>query len=225
MNPRQAANLATAAAQIALPLLAPRGVDEVTERLPRTPVRPVGPAFAIWGPIFAASAAYAGYQALPAVGGRRLHREIGWLTAAAFAGDGLWMIVVPRRRVDAGAGLVVGTAAAATVAYARLDAADRRGELTGADRWLAGSTVGALAGWTTVASAISTADTLARHGVVRSERARSAVGGGLVAGASAWGAALTLRGRGLRRPHAAAYAAAVAWGLGGIAAKLAYSHG
>ena len=211
---RQAANLAGAVAQVVAPLVAPRSIAEVTEGAPRTPARPVPATFAIWGPIFALCGAYAAYQARPAARDQAALRQVGWLTAAAFAGDALWEVVVPRRQLELGQVIVVGTAASSTTAYLQLGGAGV--ELAGAERWLVGLPIGMLAGWTTVASAVSTGDTLARRGLTE-EPAASYAGAALLAAAGALSGHLTRRGGGATRPHAAGYGGAVLWGLAGVA--------
>jgi hypothetical protein len=200
------------------PLVAPRSIAEVTERAPRTPVRPAPATFAIWAPIFALAAAYAARQAAPGGGREALLRRVGWLTAASFAADTLWEIVVPRERLDAGAVLVAATAGAATGALVGVAADDAAEAFATRDAWLVGVPIGMLAGWTTVAAAISTADALARHGV-RAPRSRTRTGAALVLAAGAVAGHVAKHVGGARRPHALAYGAAVMWGLGGIAAS------
>ena len=213
LSPRQVANLAGAVAQVVAPLVAPRSIAEVTEGAPRTPARPVPATFAIWGPIFALCGAYAVRQARPGARDEELSRRVGWLTAAAFAGDALWEVVVPRRQLELGEALVVGTALSSTAAYLELGGAEG---IAGADRWLVGLPIGMLAGWTTVASAVSTGDALARRGI-RKEPAASSAGVALLALAGALAGHLARRGGGARRPHAAGYGGSVLWGLAGVA--------
>ena len=56
----------------------------------RTLITPAGWAFAIWGPLFAGSALFAIYQALPSQRYSALLNRIAWPTAGAFALNGLW---------------------------------------------------------------------------------------------------------------------------------------
>jgi hypothetical protein len=81
-------------------VVAAAGIDAVVDVGPRSPVEPAGYAFGIWGPIFALSLGYAVYQARPAQRRNPLLRRIGWWTAGAFLGTGMWSVFVPRRRTD-----------------------------------------------------------------------------------------------------------------------------
>lgn len=59
----------------------------------QTPVVPDGYAFAIWGPIFALSIAWAVWQALPANRDSEAARRLGWPLGLAAAFNCLWMLV------------------------------------------------------------------------------------------------------------------------------------
>lgn len=92
---RSILNLVLAVGQIAVPVLLFRRGFEVDVSGPRfepTPIVPADYAFAIWGPIFLGSLAYAIVGVLPRYLQHPLFRRIGWLTAATFAASTLWMV-------------------------------------------------------------------------------------------------------------------------------------
>lgn len=95
---RRAANLIFAVAEIVVPALPPllgigNSVGGRSDALATVPVQPAPYAFSIWSVIFTLSLAYAIYAALPAQKNNKILRRVGWWTAAAFAGNTLWMII------------------------------------------------------------------------------------------------------------------------------------
>jgi hypothetical protein len=95
---RRAANLIFAVAEIAVPALPPllgigNSIGGRSDALVTVPVQPAPYAFSIWSVIFTLSLAYAIYAALPAQKNNKILRRVGWWTAAAFAGNTLWMII------------------------------------------------------------------------------------------------------------------------------------
>ena len=128
---------------------------------------PAGYAFAIWGPIFFLCLAYALYQALPSNREQPLLRRVGWASAGAFFGNGLWEIVVPLRQFVLAQALMVGVFICAGVAYLRLMRSER-GVVGTADRWLVVPPLGLLFGWITAANPVSLASEAVRLGLVGS---------------------------------------------------------
>ena len=95
---RRAANLFFAVAEIVVPALPPllgigNSVGGRSDALVTVPVQPAPYAFSIWSVIFTLSLAYAIYAALPSQKNNKILRRVGWWTAAAFAGNTLWMII------------------------------------------------------------------------------------------------------------------------------------
>jgi hypothetical protein len=80
---------------------------------------PIAPAFAIWGPLFISEARYALRQARSPT---RLDRDIGWLTAAAFAGNSAWELQAELRGFEwQSNAIILGAAASAICAIIRAE--------------------------------------------------------------------------------------------------------
>lgn len=127
-------------------------------------LRVAGYAFAIWAVIYLAILAYAVRQALPATGESDLLRRLGWPSAAAFAGIGLWVIAAALDLEWATVLLIFASALALIVpllAWARdvraAGPADR-------DRWLTLWPLGLLAGWLTIAAPVNLLTVLTGNG-------------------------------------------------------------
>ena len=212
---RSAAVLVAAVAQIVgSPLgsaLAGRSVGDVSDGA-RSLVTPAGWAFSIWGLVFAASLAWAVYQALPGQRDREVHRRAGWPLAAAFAGNAVWEVVYPLGRGGQYAAqvLIFGITAAAAVAYSRVQALPADGPA----RLLPRATTGLLLGWVTVAPVANVGSTGVALGVSPATTAAqvwAVVALVLVAGIAA---AVVLGSSVAAGP----FAAAVVWGVLAIAA-------
>ncbi|MEO3932283.1 hypothetical protein WMO79_05650 [Micrococcaceae bacterium Sec7.4] len=177
-------------------------------------VVPANYAFSIWAPIYAGLFSHAVYQALPAQRRDPVLRRTGWATACAVGLSGFWVWTqdVPALELT----LIAATTAAALTAYLR--AAPAQAEAGSArDRWLVQIPLGLFGGWITVATVAGGGEALLAAGIsapgaeVWSAAALVAAGGG--AAALAW-----------RRPVSFAYAAAVAWGLAGVAVRVFPQH-
>ena len=170
---------------------------------------PVAPAFAIWGPLFISEGHYALRQALG--GSTRLDRDIGWLSAAAFAGNTAWELQAELRGFEWRSNAIILTAAAAAVtAIVRAET----GDYTEDEKSKVRLPIGTLAGWLVMASAAnaeaSRIQMLGRPAPRREEAEAIA----LVALASLAGAGVAAVTRG-----SAHFTAGAAWGLGGIIAR------
>ena len=162
---RQAATVLGLVFQIGGGALAGGSVGRVSAENP-TLVVPADYAFAIWGPIYALSLAYAVYQALPGQRENPLLRRVGWFVAGAFAGNGLWQILFPAEIFLASQMLLVGIVACAVAALVRLSRAHRERGLGRAERWLVALPVGLFAGWVTAAVFVGVATTLVGIGLL-----------------------------------------------------------
>ena len=174
---------------------------EKRSKAARGPLTPPNAAFAIWGPIFAATIAYAGRAAKHA----DASAANGW-AALAFLGNTLWALEAQLRGLTWRSVAIIG--ATATAASAGFLQASRRG-----DRWAANALAG-LSGWLTVATATNLESALIQAKGRPSpeiENTRALVLAGAASGVSV---SLALLGRG--NPF---YAAAVGWGLGGVAVR------
>lgn len=135
--------------------------DPIQERSDsaRTLITPAGWAFAIWGPLFAGSFAFAIYQALPAQRQSALLALIGWPAAGAFAAIGMWAVYTQFNALDLGSVAIILIALAFLMTiFRRLVALDR--PFTTKERWAAMLPLSALAAWLTAASIVNIAATL-----------------------------------------------------------------
>jgi hypothetical protein len=191
--------------------LSGRSVGDVSDG-DRSLVTPAGWAFSIWGLVFAASLAWAVYQALPGQREREVHRRAGWPLAAAFAGNAVWEVVYPL----GGAGryvaqvLIFGITAAAAVAYSRMQTVPA----DGLARLLPRATTGLLLGWVTVAPVANVGNTGVALGISPATLAAQAWAVAALVLVSGIAAAVVLGSRVAAGP----FAAAVIWGVLAIAA-------
>lgn len=177
----------------------------------RGAVTPPNGAFAIWGPLFAGNLALAVRSFFRRRFESRANDWISWLSGITLAGNTAWSLQAqfcglrwPSFGIISASALA---ASAATVIASRTD--DTSGFAAAAAR-----TTGALAGWLTVAAFANLDSTLVatRGRPSREVAGRRAVR--LVGAAGAAATAMTLATRG--NPG---YAAAAAWGLGGVALR------
>lgn len=174
----------------------------------RGPVTPAKGAFAIWGPLFAGNLALAIRSFCRPWLANSLDRRIACLTGAAFAGSTAWSLqaqfgglgwpsfgIISASTLAAGAATIAAESDAAESGFARL----------------AANTTGPLAGWLTVATFANLDTTLTAKQARNSQRVASERAVALVGAASivATGMAIATRGN-------LGYAAASAWGLGGV---------
>lgn len=170
---------------------------------------PVAPAFAIWGPLFVSEARYAWQQARD--GESELYRDIGWLTATAFAGNTAWELQAELRGFEWQSNpIILGAAAAAVTAIIRAENGDYPEE----EKRKIRLPVGTLAGWLVLASAAnaeaSRIQMLGRPDPRREEN--EAIGLIAIASAAATAVAIATRGSG----H---FVAGAAWGLANIGVR------
>ncbi|MFC5380521.1 hypothetical protein [Aquipuribacter nitratireducens] len=213
---RAVAVVVTAVAQVAgsplgTALAGGTSVADVSDRY-ATVVTPAGYAFAVWGLIFTACAAWAVYQTLPAQLPRDVHRRTGWWLAAAFAANTAWELVFPQdgTAVLVAQVLIVVVVVTAAVAAARLQAPPPHG----LDRLLPGVVAPLLLGWVTFATVANTAISGVYLGAP--QEGALARGAGIVALVAAAAVVLDV---GLRlRSGTLPFVGAAAWGAAGVAA-------
>lgn len=177
-----------------------------------TLVAPAGPAFAIWLVVYAGLVGLAVLQALPSRRADPRHRSAGWPVAASTVLNAAWISVVQAGWLGASVLVIVALAAALAVAWSRLL---RSRPTSWVDAVLLDGTTGLHLGWVCIATvanaAALVADSLAPS--ARTGTTAQALAVVVLAGAAVLGVALAVRGRGrLAAP------AALAWGLGWIAA-------
>lgn len=210
---RSAANLLFAAAQPmagqASRLLGAGEPIEKRSGKTENPATPAAGAFAIWGPIFAGSLNYA----LRTIARRDqpLVRQVGWLSAAAFAGDTAWELWAQFQGIGRSSVAII--AATATTANAAMLLAARSSEAE-PSRALVLNSMAPLAGWLTVATAANLAGARIAEGGAADPETSSRVAVRLVAGASLSASVLAYASHG-----DVFYAAAAGWGLAGVATR------
>jgi hypothetical protein len=170
---------------------------------------PIAPAFGIWGPLFISEARYAWRAARNK--GSALERDIGWLTAAAFAGNTAWELQAELRGFEwRSNAIILGAATAAVSAIIRAETGDYPEE----DKRKVRLPIGTLAGWLVLASAAnaeaSRIQMLGRP-IPRQEE-NEAIALIVIASAAAAGIAVATRGSG----H---FVAGAGWGLANIAVR------
>ncbi len=210
---RQAAVLAGAAAQLAVPVVL-RRADARSLGRPNPFVMPVPGTFAIWAPIMVLGAAHGVVQARPGAAADPVLRGVGWPVAAAFASTGAWAPLVVGGRWWPAQGAIASLAGFAGLAARRLAEAER-GQRGGPGRegWLVRMPVALLAGWGAAATGINLASMLAA-GRPAAQRPAALTAIGVLGAAGAAG----VRAAGVRTVAARVFGASVLWALGGVAA-------
>ncbi len=130
----------------------------------RTLITPAGWAFAIWGPLYAGSVAFAIYQALPAQRQSRLLPRIRLPAAGAFLGNAAWAIHTQFFGLAVFSVVIIVFSLSCLIAIYRVFAGWQPMFSTG-QRWLAVLPLSALAAWLTAATIVNIAATLLFYGV------------------------------------------------------------
>ncbi|HEX9087992.1 MAG TPA: hypothetical protein VF867_10740, partial [Arthrobacter sp.] len=180
-------------------------------------VVPAGYAFGIWAPIYAGLFSHAVYQALPARRRDPVLRRTGWATACAVGLSGFWVWAQDAPGLELS--LIAVTAAAAVTAYTRAAPVLPTEAASVRDRWLVQVPLGLFSGWITVATVAGSGEALITSGISAPwpgaeawSTAALMAAGGAAAGLAWW------------RPISLAYAAAVTWGLAGVAVRVLPQH-
>jgi hypothetical protein len=202
---RAAAVVAAAAAQAVVPSLVPLFGDnrEETERND-TAITPPPYAFAIWGPIFAASIANAVQQGLPDRRGSRVNQVGGWPLAGAYALDAAWVLAAQPGRFALTPFVLGGAVACAATAYRR----QQHVHAAGIER-LAPASTGLLLGWIGLAVAVNSASVAQDLGIDADAPTTTALWTTTAVGVATATAVAILRSRHGFLP----LAASVGWGL------------
>jgi hypothetical protein len=130
----------------------------------RTLITLAGWAFAIWGPLFALSVAFAVWQALPAQRNNALLARIAWPAAIALAAQGVWSTYTQLANLTVISVVIILVSLAGLLVVLRgLVAAPA---LSRGERLFAAPAFSALAAWLTAASIVNIAASLKYHGIV-----------------------------------------------------------
>lgn len=153
----------------------------------RTLITPSGWAFAIWGPLFFGSAAFALWQALPRQADNELVARIGWWAALALAAQGAWVTYTQFANLTATSAVIIVISLVGLLAILRVMVRFER-DFTLAERLLVGLVFSALAAWLTAASIVNITASLVYHGVGDGQDGMLTAGliiiGGLIAAAA-----------------------------------------
>lgn len=169
-----------------------------------------GWAFAVWGVIYLGMLAYAARQVLPQTGESELLQSLGWPSAAAFLGIGVWVVAAA---LDAEAATIVLIFASLLVLLVSLLLNGGRIRSLGPrerDRWLTVWPLSLLAGWLTIAAPVNLLTVLTGDGALPTMLPPTAWAIFALLFVAAVALAVTARLRVI------AYALPIAWGLLGV---------
>ena len=178
-----------------------------------SPVVPAGYAFAIWGPIFLLTIAYALWAVLPANREHPLPGRLGVWPALAFALCVAWSLAAQFAPLAVGAQVAIFVAllGCLIVVVARL--ADQAvGPTSCRGEWAARAGFGLYAGWSSLAVFANISGGIALHRFDWTGMSFAGQSVSLLLGAGCIAIAVLFRARG-----PLAYTAAVVWGLAGVA--------
>ncbi|NAZ77455.1 tryptophan-rich sensory protein [Kineococcus sp. T13] len=172
-----------------------------------TLVAPAGPAFGIWGVVYAGLVAHAVWQALPAQREDARQRRTGWWTAASLVLNAAWILTVQAGQLAASVAVIAALLVVLVVAFTRLL---ERGPRSLVEAVVVDGTTGLYLGWVSIATVANTAAALRQAGLRSGEGAWAV---GVLALAAAVGVVTAVRSRGRLAPGAG-----LVWGLGWVAA-------
>lgn len=155
----------------------------------RTLITPAGWAFAIWGPLFLLSIAFALWQALPAQRRNPLLARIAWPATVALAAQGVWSTYTQLANLTFVSVLIILVSLAGLLMVLR--ALVTAQSLSRAERIFVAPAFSALAAWLTAASIVNIAAALKYHGFAGAEpspviTAGMIVIGSVIAAIAAW---------------------------------------
>ncbi len=133
----------------------------------RTLITPAGWAFAIWGPLFLLSIAFAVWQALPAQRNNALLARIAWPAAIALAAQGVWSTYTQLANLTVISVVIILVSLAGLLVVLRALVAAPA--LSRGERLFAAPAFSALAAWLTAASIVNIAASLKYHGLAGAE--------------------------------------------------------
>lgn len=196
--------------QVLVSALGGSGIGEVA-RSYDTPLLAAGWAFSIWGLIYLGFLVYAGYALLPGQRGREIHRRVGWWLAASAVLNPLWILAFSNRLVVVAELVLIALVVVLGVTYSRMAREAAQGWT---ERLAFRLPVALYLGWSSVALVL---------GLMASGVAVGLPGSGALPQTAAvlllvvlTAAVLSVIGS---TAGFAGFAAAVVWGLAGVAAN------
>jgi hypothetical protein len=133
----------------------------------RTLITPAGWAFAIWGPLFLLSVAFAIWQALPSQRTNALLDRIAWPAAVALAAQGVWSIYTQIANLTVVSVMIILVSLVGLLVVLR--ALVRMPLLSRGERVFVAPAFTALAAWLTAASIVNVSASLKYHGIAGAE--------------------------------------------------------
>jgi len=133
----------------------------------RTLITPAGWAFAIWGPLFLLSVAFAIWQALPPQRTNALLDRIAWPAAVALAAQGVWSIYTQIANLTVVSVMIILVSLVGLLVVLR--ALVRMPLLSRGERVFVAPAFTALAAWLTAASIVNVSASLKYHGIAGAE--------------------------------------------------------
>lgn len=135
----------------------------------RTLITPAGWAFAIWGPLFLLSVAFAIWQALPPQRTNALLDRIAWPAAVALAAQGVWSTYTQIANLTVVSVIIILVSLAGLLLVLRTLA--HAPSLSRGERIFVAPAFSALAAWLTAASIVNVSASLKYHGIAGAEPA------------------------------------------------------
>lgn len=173
-------------------------------------LRVAGYAFAIWGVIYLGLLIYAVRQALPRTRQSRLLAQLGWPSALALIGIGVWIVVAAYDWEGATIGLIFGSLLVLLLPLLANAGAIRALPLGDLDRWMTVWPLALLAGWLSIAAPVNLITVATGNGWLPDTLSPSTWAIAAVVVVAAVAVFVTARLRVL------AFSIPVAWGLGGV---------
>lgn len=170
-----------------------------------------GFAFAIWGVIYLWLAIYAVRQALPRTSETRLLSRLGWPSAVALIGIGVWIVAAAFDWEWATVVLIFGSAVVLLAPLLLSGGEIQSLPLSSRDRWLVVWPLTLLAGWLSIAAPVNLLTIVTGNGQLPAAASPTVWAILAVVAVSAAALAVTWRLRVM------AYALPIAWGLFGVA--------
>lgn len=133
----------------------------------RTLITPSGWAFAIWGPLFLLSVAFAIWQALPPQRTNALLDRIAWPAAVALAAQGVWSTYTQIANLTAISVVIILVSLVGLLMVLR--ALVHAPSLSRGERIFVAPAFSALAAWLTAASIVNVSASLKYHGIAGAE--------------------------------------------------------
>lgn len=173
-------------------------------------LRVAGYAFSIWGVIYAWLLVYAVRQALPATGESPLLTRLGWPSALALIGIGLWVVAAALDQELATIVLIFGSLLVLLFPLLANGGSIRALPRGDRDRWMTAWPLAMLAGWLSIAAPVNLLTVLTGNGDLPDALSPDAWAMLAVAVVAVAAVLVTARLRLL------AFALPVSWGLGGV---------